>query len=94
MFVKRMTQKETRAVALEMGLRPENAIGTAEHRAKWLGKLAAAGFDRGAARAIFRQAMEARRMFGSFADAVKAFAGAEQGVLSAPLPGRKAKWDA
>lgn len=94
MIAKRMTQKEMRAAALEMGLRPENAIGTEEHRAKWLGKLAAAGFDRKAALAIFRQAMEARRTFGGFADAVKAFAGAEQGVLSAPRPARNAKWDA
>lgn len=93
MLVKRMTQKETRAVALEMGLQPENVIGTREHRAKWLGKLAGAGFDRKAARAVFRQALEARRMFGSFPDAIKAFAGCEQGVQSAPLPGPKAKWD-
>lgn len=93
MIVRRMTQQETRAVAMEMGLRPENVIGTREHRAKWLGKLAAAGFDGRAARMVFRQALEARQLFGSFPDAVKAFAGAEDGVRSAPRPGRKAKWD-
>lgn len=84
---------EATAIAREMGIDPANAIGTKEHRAKWLGKLRAAGFDAKTARSIFTRAMETRHAFWRFDAAVKAIAGTEDGIKTAPRPGKDAKWD-
>ena len=84
---------EATAIAREMGIDPANAIGTEEHRAKWLGKLRAAGFDAKTARSIFARAMDVRHSFGRFDAAVKAIAGTEDGIRTAPRPGKAAKWN-
>jgi len=88
-----MTEATASKIAVEMGIDPANAIGTAEHRAKWLGKLRAAGFDAKTARSIFTRAMEARHAFCRFDAAVKAIAGTEDGIRTAPRPGKAAKWN-
>ena len=88
-----MNSATATAIAKEMGIDPASAIGTDAHRDKWLGKLGQAGFSEKSALAIFRQAMEARYVFGSFSAAVKAYAGTEAGIQSAPAPGKKARWD-
>lgn len=88
-------EKEALKGAEAMGVAPENAVGTAAHRRKWMGKLAAYGLSAESATKVFKAAMETRRAFGNFGEAIKAHVGTEQGVLSAPKPKRrgKAKWD-
>ena len=81
--------------AIAMGIKLENAIGTPEHRAKWVAKIVASGLPQATASRVYADALESRRMFGTFGEAVRAFAGCADGIASSPLPKSDAshKWN-